>query len=135
MNKALGIPGGMILSDKPTIEAIQQSPFWIGASPIVPAYLYAFIHAQDAYVQAREKLQQNIQFFTKRIKDSNLFDYLPNYPVFKSKEADLYDKLIEKQIMPYHFIYPSQSTEAVTRLVINSLHTEKDLEMLANCCK
>ena len=131
MNKALGIPGGIILSDKQTIEAIQQSPFWVGASPIVPAYLYAFVHSQEAYTQAREKLQQNILFFTKNVKDLNQFDFLPNYPVFKSKQANLYDKLIEKQIMPYHFIYPSQSTEAVTRLVISSLHTEEDLYLLA----
>jgi 8-amino-7-oxononanoate synthase len=65
--KALGIPGGVILSDEKTIFAISQNPLFVGASPIIPAYLYAFLLAQPMYDQARQKLSDNIQLFSNKM--------------------------------------------------------------------
>ena len=82
--KAVGIPGGVILSDKKTIAMIRQNPLFVGASPIVPAYLFAFLKTQNVYTEARRILSKNIQQF--RAQTANLTNlgmtFLPDYPVF-----------------------------------------------------
>ncbi|NJN33071.1 MAG: hypothetical protein HC817_01265 [Saprospiraceae bacterium] len=45
------------------VERVRANPLFVGASPIVPAYLYAFLQSQHAYAHARIRLQQNITFF------------------------------------------------------------------------
>jgi 8-amino-7-oxononanoate synthase len=69
--KALGIPGGVILSEKKTINNIRNNPLFVGASPIVPAYLFAFLLAQPMYDTARQTLIKNIQLFKKNLKELN----------------------------------------------------------------
>jgi 8-amino-7-oxononanoate synthase len=61
--KALGIPGGVILSEEKTINSIRNNPLFVGASPIVPAYLFAFLLAQPMYEMARQTLTKNIELF------------------------------------------------------------------------
>jgi 8-amino-7-oxononanoate synthase len=131
LNKALGIPAGGIFGRSAMIEKITQNPFWIGASPVVPAYAFAYLHTQDIYQKAHQQLIQNIAFVSKNLPKSS-FDFLENYPVFISKETETYSKLVQNNIMPYHFVYPSQGSEAVTRLVISALHTAADLQKLVD---
>jgi 8-amino-7-oxononanoate synthase len=68
--KALGIPGGVILSDKTAINSIRQNPLFVGASPIVPAYLFAFLAAQPMYATARETLKNNIEIFNRGLQNN-----------------------------------------------------------------
>jgi 8-amino-7-oxononanoate synthase len=70
--KALGIPGGVILSDKTAINNIRQNPLFVGASPIVPAYLFAFLAAQPMYATARETLKNNIETFKDGFKNDGI---------------------------------------------------------------
>ena len=70
--KALGIPGGVILSDETTINSIRQNPLFVGASPIVPAYLFAFLAAQPMYETARQTLKNNIEAFKNELKNNSL---------------------------------------------------------------
>jgi 8-amino-7-oxononanoate synthase len=67
--KALGIPGGVILSEEKTIYAIRNNPLFVGASPIVPAYLFAFLLAQPMYEKARQTLTNNIQLFRNYLSE------------------------------------------------------------------
>ena len=132
--KALGIPGGVILSDKKTIAAIRQNPLFVGASPIVPAYLFAFLAAQPMYLQARQTLSNNIQLF-KGLLEKNaaaLFQTpLDNYPVFFSAANDLFDFLLAEKIFISHFAYPKPNDPPITRVVLSALHTQADIEYLA----
>ncbi len=132
--KAVGIPGGVILGDKKTITSIRQNPLFVGASPIVPAYLFAFLHAQKTYTAARVVLQKNIQQFTALLSQCpNLpITYLPNYPVFFIQQKDLFDYLLTHKILISSFSYPKATDPPITRIILSALHTEGDIEVMVN---
>ena len=134
MAKALGIPGGVILSDKNTITAIQNNPLFVGASPIVPAYLYAFLASQNVYNKARKRLLHNIKYFKNCCDNLNLpatlFHFLPDYPVFNTTDSQLYSLLLTHKILISNFSYPLPSSPPITRIIISALHTEGDIEKI-----
>jgi 8-amino-7-oxononanoate synthase len=131
--KAVGIPGGVILSDKKTIEKIRQNPMFVGASPIVPAYLFAFLKSQTIYTAARAILQKNIQQFKAVLSDyPNLpIAYLPDYPVFFTQQTGLFDFLLNHKIMISSFSYPNPTDPPITRIILSALHTEGDIDLLS----
>ena len=154
MAKALGIPGGVILSDKKTIESIRHNPLFVGASPIVPAYLFAFLKTQNTYQLAREQLFFNIQLFknlaqknfnegTKKVKLSKntcLLDRQAEgvrlktfdmYPVFFANKNDLYNYFLKHKILISSFSYPNPTDPPITRIIISALHQSADVECLA----
>ena len=132
--KAVGIPGGVILSDKKTVAAIRQNPLFVGASPIVPAYLFAFLKAQKTYTAARAVLQKNIQQFETALPTcSNVpISYLPDYPVFFTPQTDLFDFLLTHKIMISSFSYPNPTDPPITRIILSALHTEGDIDFLSD---
>ena len=130
--KAVGIPGGVILGDLETIKTIRQNPLFVGASPIVPAYLYAFLNTQNVYTEARAALKKNIDLF-KKLNASLLsdFKFYDNYPVFYTPQNDLYPFLLKHKTMISSFSYPNPSDTPITRIVLSALHTEGDIEVLS----
>jgi 8-amino-7-oxononanoate synthase len=139
MAKALGIPGGVILSDKKTIAQIQNNPLFVGASPIVPAYLYAFMASQTIYKEARKRLFHNIAYFKSccvtYTLPTTLFRFLDNYPVFNIVEGNLSSYLLKQRILISSFSYPLLSSPPITRIIISALHTEEDIETLVSKIK
>jgi len=130
LGKALGIPGGVILADKPTIAALRKSSFFGGGSPVVPAYLYAFLRAPEIYQQARAQLSTNIRYFANQTSQLNLFRSQPGYPVFYSPQNQLYSYLLGQDILISSFPYPTPAHDHITRVVLSSLHTQSDLDRL-----
>lgn len=131
MGKALGVPGGLIAGKRDLIQALWESPFFGGASPIIPAYLYAFLQCRDLLSQQRKHLNQNIQFFTQVNPSPNAFRQIPGHPVFFVKDAQLADFLAQSQILISSFHYPSAQDPKINRIVLNAAHTTSDLEKLA----
>jgi len=136
LNKALGIPAGVILGDERIISTIRKSPFFAGASPAPPAYMYAFKNLLDtnAYAPAHQKLQENIHHTAARLADTNLFIFKNDYPVFCSLDSKLFDFLEANGILASCFSYPQPTDPPVTRLVINAIHQKEDLDRLAEVC-
>lgn len=130
--KALGIPGGVILGDTDMIQTVRNNPMFVGASPIVPAYLYAFLATQGMYSTARQLLRHNITLF-KSLNHTILshFQYLPHYPIFYTSHNELYNELFNRQIMISSFPYPKPNDPPITRIVLSALHTEGDIKMLS----
>jgi 8-amino-7-oxononanoate synthase len=138
--KALGIPGGVILSDKNTIETIRRNPLFVGASPIVPAYLFAFMKAQNVYEQAREQLFFNIKLY-KNLTKKNLQNFENTegilmkthdfYPVYYALNNNLYDYFLNHKVLISSFSYPNSSDIPITRLIISALHKTADIEFIA----
>lgn len=130
--KAVGIPGGVILGDLETVKMIRQNPLFVGASPIVPAYLYAFLTAQNVYIEARIALKKNIDLF-KKLNASLLsdFKFYDDYPVFYTPQNDLYPFLLKHKTMLSSFSYPNPSDTPITRIVLSALHTEGDIVVLS----
>jgi 7-keto-8-aminopelargonate synthetase-like enzyme len=135
MGKALGMSVGMVLGNTQTIQHLRKNIFYSGASPALPAYLYAFSKAQDIYQMQLEKLRTNIAFFIEQITDLHLFDFTTNYPVFRTSKNSLYEKLLENKILISSFPYPKPDSELITRVVLSSLHTKEDLEYLVSKLK
>jgi 7-keto-8-aminopelargonate synthetase-like enzyme len=128
--KALGIPGGLVISDKAMLQQFKKSPFFSGSSPIAPAFLHAFLHSQEIYRQARTKLFDNIAQFSKAIPSTNLFHYFENYPVFYTPDNNLYKALKDRCVLS-SFSYPTPDSKPITRVVLNSLHQPEDIEALS----
>jgi 8-amino-7-oxononanoate synthase len=129
--KAFGIPGGVVLSDKQTIDNFKNNPFFGGSSPVIPAYLYAFLQSETIYKKEREKLFANIRMFESQISAFGLFSNFTNYPVFYTPQNKLCTYLKENQILISSFPYPSPEDTQITRVIINSLHTPQDINSLA----
>ena len=136
LNKALGIPAGVILGDEQVILTIRKSPFFAGASPTAPAYMFALkkLLDNDVYAVEYQKLQENVRHTAERLTDTNLFVYKNDYPVFCSLDSKLFDFLEENGILGSCFSYPQPTDLPVTRLVISAIHQKEDLDRLAEVC-
>ena len=133
--KAMGLPGGVVFSDKDTIEQFRQSTCFSGSSPIVPAYLYAFVQAGPLYKELRERLQKHIQYFTTALGPLHGFQTFHNYPVFYTPRNGLCEQLKQKDILISSFPYPLPTDAPITRIVLNSQHRQEDIERLVQALK
>ncbi|MEY4934003.1 MAG: hypothetical protein RIS64_362 [Bacteroidota bacterium] len=131
--KALGIPGGVILGNQKQISTIWNSPHFAGASPMVPAYLEAFLNFQGGYERLRQQLSENIAFFNQNLQIHGLnadFKTLPNYPIFYTERDAYYEALLKQNIWISSFPYPNPQSKPITRIVLSALHTQMDIERL-----
>ncbi len=133
--KAMGLPGGVIFSDAATIHGIRYSAYFGGCSPMAPAHLHAYVHADALYLDSYLRLQANIQQFVNSIRDVKLFSFSENYPVFYTEQDDLYPFLLEQNILIYSFSYPKPTDKANTRVVLSAWHTPEDIQQLSTACR
>ena len=136
LNKAMGIPAGVIFADTSVIDYLKTTSWYSGASPSVPAYISALreLIISQTYQQSYFVLKENIRYFQDRISKTEIFTAIEGYPVFCSKNPLLFGYLLVNGIMASHFPYPSPTDEPVTRLAITAAHTKKDLDQLAEVC-
>ncbi len=130
LGKAFGIPGGVILGRRKRLEQLRQSPFFGGASPVIPAYLHAFLQAEKLYADLRAKLQKRIAQFSGFAESSGQFSYIPDYPVFYTPDHTLADKLAAQRMLVSNFPYPTSDSPFITRIILNALHTHFDVKEL-----
>ncbi|GAA4390996.1 aminotransferase class I/II-fold pyridoxal phosphate-dependent enzyme [Hymenobacter koreensis] len=131
MGKACGIPSGVVLADTAFIEDLRRSPFFGASSPVVPAYLYAFLQAAGLYQQARAQLQANVQQFTTATSGLSLFQSAPGFPVFYTLDNGFAEYMQEKGILLSSFCYPTPADPCITRVVLSALHTAEDVKRIA----
>lgn len=131
MGKALGTPGGLIAGSRTLIQALWQSPFFGGASPIIPAYLYAFINSQEIIRSQRKALRFNIANFKHGINSYTGFRHILEHPVFHVDDAQIGPYLQGEEILISAFPYPSEQDPIVSRIVINASHESADIEKLS----
>jgi 7-keto-8-aminopelargonate synthetase-like enzyme len=131
LHKAMGIAGGIVFADKEFIHRLRNTAFFASCSPIAPAYLYAYMHANEIYERNRQKLKANIQRFSSQLSDSqSSFNFIENYPVYYSLRDGLYDFLFQKEIFIYSFAYPIKTGKPNTRIVLSSWHTNSQIDYL-----
>ncbi|MBD1396656.1 pyridoxal phosphate-dependent aminotransferase family protein [Pontibacter sp. JH31] len=130
MGKALGIPAGMVLGDKALIDKLRHSHYFGGASPAIPAYLYAFLRCETVFKEARQKLFSNIEYFLKHLEHPAQFSYFDRYPVFGVHEHRLAAYLQERGVIISSFRYPTPADDPITRVILSSAHTEGDIQRI-----
>jgi 7-keto-8-aminopelargonate synthetase-like enzyme len=133
LNKALGVPGGVIFGDTDLMKDIRSTAWFSGSSPSAPAYLYA-LHQNllsGVYPEAHRTLIENTEYFTSVLSSLQSFSHVDRYPAFCSHDAALYDHLLQNLILTACFPYPKPTDQPVMRLVVSALHQKKDLDRLA----
>ncbi|MCC5931490.1 MAG: hypothetical protein JJU28_19740 [Cyclobacteriaceae bacterium] len=131
LGKGTGIPAGVIAGNHTWIKQIRDTAFYRSASPPVPAALYAFNKVWPSlYQQQYATLQQIIKQLKSYRNIADLFNFISSYPVFVSKNEGLYNHMLHHDIWLSSFPYPSSEDLPVTRLVLNALHTEEDMNRI-----
>src|SRR5690606_2466174 len=129
--KAMGMPGGLILGTESRIAAFRRSSFFTAASPMAPAYLHAYLHAEKIYKEERERLFGGIRYLQKKLDPGIAIRSVKDYPVFSCPDAQLAQFHYEQKILISSFAYPNPTDEIVTRIIVNSHHTNSDIDQLA----
>jgi 8-amino-7-oxononanoate synthase len=132
LSKAWNITGGAVSCSKSIADMLRTQPHYTACTPPPPAMLYAFVKGQHLYKQQRDQLKNNIYYFQSLIKDFNQIHFNPGLPVFILPETLDEQKLLEKNIIISSFSYPDPKGKKIQRIVVNALHTESDLEILAD---
>ena len=127
LSKAFGIPAGIILGKKTDIDNIKIDPFWVGGSPANPAYVYACLHAQEAYDERINNSQALAKAFTENAKHVNV---IKNYPAFSSAEAKLFDHLKSHGFLCNQFAYPDPNAAPICKAIIPACFSLQDIEDL-----
>ncbi|TAE30488.1 MAG: pyridoxal phosphate-dependent aminotransferase family protein [Cytophagales bacterium] len=131
--KAMGLPGGLILSDADTLGKLRHTSFFGGASPMAPAPLAAFGRAGALYADAHERLSRNVRLAEAVLGPTGLFRQAAGYPVFYTDHNELYAPLLARNILIYSFAYPTPQDKPNTRLVVSAFHEDEDFERLGEC--
>ena len=136
LNKAMGISGGVIFSSKEIYQQLRNSPWFSGASPSSPAYMYALKRLLETgeHLKSLEVLQENIRYFHQIFDSSALFTSVSDYPILCSRSTALFDFLFQNGILASCFSYPLPTDAPVSRVAISSTHQKKDLDKLAEVC-
>ncbi len=132
LNKALGVPGGVIFCHQNTAEKIRKLPFYTASSPMSPTFAYVCAFSKNIYFNSLKKLNENIVIFNSLISVLTDLQQLDNYPSYCFQKEGLTEYLLEHKVIIPSFAYPLPTDSKITRLVISSLHTETDLKFLAD---
>ncbi|WP_421945664.1 aminotransferase class I/II-fold pyridoxal phosphate-dependent enzyme [Pedobacter sp.] len=128
MAKALGVDAGLILGSEKIVNQLKSTNTFIGASPPSAAGLFAFTNGAEIYRNAQTKLYENIAVFENGINTNCTFE--PNFPAFLFNDADLANKLLQKQILISSFPYPGTNNTSINRVIISSWHSEEQIRKL-----
>ncbi len=130
LSKAFNIQGGAVSCSKEWEEKLRQHPNYTGSTAINPALAHAFIKSKKIYKIQRGKLKKNITWLKKHLPD-----YISNHdadiPIFICEDEKAEDFFYNNGIIISSFGYPDPTSKKINRVVINALHTKKDLEKLS----
>jgi 7-keto-8-aminopelargonate synthetase-like enzyme len=133
LSKALNIQAGAIsCTHKNTAEKIRKSNWFTAVTPPSPSMLYAFCNAAPIYQKQLEKLNQQKTAFQKLITHKKGIHFHLDLPVFILPVEQDEDYFASKDIIISSFAYPDPTGNKINRAVINALHTQTDLQKLAN---
>lgn len=133
MAKALGVDAGLVLGPETCIRELKNTEAFLGASPPSAAGLFAFMQAEDIYRTELERLLGLCRYFEAGLDAlKSDFAYLDGFPVYRSGDKDLAQRLMERDVLISSFAYPDQFGEALNRIVLCSWHSKSDLDNLLN---
>jgi 7-keto-8-aminopelargonate synthetase-like enzyme len=133
LSKALNIQAGAIsCTNKKTADKIRKTNWYTAVTPPSPAMLHAFCNATLIYHQQREKLNRlkiELQNLLANKKDIRFHKGLPVFILPENLDEEYFSK---HDIIISSFAYPDPKGKKINRAVINALHTNDDLQKLAN---
>lgn len=129
LGKALGLTGGVIAGDAEFINDVKKLQNFVGASGMNPAFLETFVTAQPLYISQRQQLKDNLNYVAQYLMPSSELTFHEEYPAIYFDHEELLQMLLENNIIPTSFPYPTASGK-LSRIVISAHHTKADLDKM-----
>lgn len=133
--KAWGLPAGLLLGKAAVINGLCKQAFYRGASPPLPAYLYAFDEVFPTLIHRLNALNKNINYFHGKLGHHPSIQKIALYPVTAVSITGLDELASKKNILISAFPYPGPNSPKINRIVINALHTQHDLHQIIQLIK
>ena len=131
LSKAFNIEGGAVSCSRRWSNKLRQHPNYTGSTAINPSLMHAFIKSKKLYALQREKLIKNISWFKKHLP-AYILKHDFDLPVFICENENAENFFYKKEIIISSFGYPDPSSQKINRIVINALHTKKDIQKLCS---
>ncbi len=131
LSKAFNIEGGAVSCSKIWSNKLRQHPNYTGSTAISPSLMHAFIKSKKIYALQRKKLIRNINSIKKQLPPA-LVNHDFNIPLFVCANENAENLFYKNGIVISSFGYPHPSSPKINRIVINALHTKKDIKKV--CC-
>ncbi|WP_047244991.1 pyridoxal phosphate-dependent aminotransferase family protein [Maribacter thermophilus] len=132
LGKGFAIQAGAVFGDKITIEAMENTSFYGGASPASPSAMATFMEAEKIYNKKRALLRNNIELFLSQMTLLKKFRHMSGHPTFTFQDIALVKYLEHHKIIVTNFNYPKSTSETMSRIVISAGHSTKDIKKLTN---
>lgn len=129
LGKAMGLSGGIIAGDFQFVNEIKKQQNFVGASGMNPAFLETFVNAQSIYHLQRQQLKENLNYVAKYLIPNSNLTFTKEYPAIYFDHEELLQLLLENNIIPTSFPYPTASGK-LSRIVISAHHTKTDLDKM-----
>jgi 7-keto-8-aminopelargonate synthetase-like enzyme len=129
LSKAFNIEGGAVSCTKIWSEKIRQHNNYTGSTGINPSLIHAFLKSKKLYALQRKRLLKNINYLRKYLPAS-LIKHDLDLPVFVCVKDDAEELFYQNKMIISSFGYPDPSSTKINRIVINALHTKKDIQKL-----
>lgn len=130
LSKAYNLIGGAVSCTKKFADKLRSTNHYTASTSISPAFAYAFLHGQHLYYQQRKRLKKNVSLF-KELTDNKLKSHA-ELPIFVLPSQIDEAALLNTGFIISSFAYPNPKGEKIKRIVLNALHTEGDLQQLAD---
>ncbi len=128
LGKAASIPAGIVFGSEDWIAKMKNAPFFGGASPPPPAYIYALLTAGTLYEAQRARLRELLHYFIEHLPPDHALHFMPGFPVFRVQDPLKAQALQAAGIEISSFSYPTPSDPPVSRVVLQAGHTEEVLD-------
>ncbi|WP_264564652.1 aminotransferase class I/II-fold pyridoxal phosphate-dependent enzyme [Flavobacterium sp. N3904] len=129
LGKAMGLSGGVIAGDSHFIGEIKKLQNFVGASGMNPAFLETYVNAQEIYHLQRQQLKKNLNYVAENLIPNSALTFTATYPTIYFDQEELLQLLLENNIIPTSFPYPTASGK-LSRIVISAHHTKDDLNKM-----
>ena len=130
LSKAFSCQGGAVVGSSRDIGRLRGTPWFSAATPMSPAFAYAWMESRPVFDRERERLKRNLARLREGLRDSALARHDPRLPFCRFLDPAFYAYCLSRAILLSAFSYPSASDPLVVRAVINALHTPQDLSLL-----
>lgn len=132
LSKAFSCQGGGVAGPAEEIARVKALPAFSAATPMSPAFAYAWMACRPLFDRQRRRLRENQACLHELIRGLSAFRLDPRLPVCYTAESGFYAFSLERKILLSAFRYPTASDPLAVRAVINALHTPGDLKRLAD---
>lgn len=133
LSKAFSCEGGGVSGDVEDINTIKAMAPFTAATPMSPAFVYAWMNSHLLFERQLQALRQNIGYFATKTADIPSIAFDSRLPVCHLPGESIYEEALKYHILLSAFRYPTEKDPLTTRMVLNALHTSGDIDRLVYC--